>query len=156
MRLDRRGLVPWLMLGSGVMCLWCSFLSGVAGWLAGSDIAGREARAAYAATAQALGQQQLPELGVLVTRLDRNGPAAAAGMMRGDLIVAINGTYVEDARDLRDQLDRFAVGDTVQLRLLRNEGEQTVQVRLAPFPDNPRRPYLGIYFTARGEEPADL
>jgi hypothetical protein len=29
-------------------------------------------------------------------------------------------------------------------------------VRLDTFPDDNQRPYLGIYYTARAEEPADL
>jgi hypothetical protein len=44
----------------------------------------------------------------------------------------------------------------VRLTLLRGDGEQAVSLRLDPFPGDGRRPYLGIYFTARGEEPADL
>ncbi|HWQ11832.1 MAG TPA: PDZ domain-containing protein [Roseiflexaceae bacterium] len=155
MRLERRGLLPWLILSSAVLCLWCSFLSAAGGWLAGSDIAAREARAGFAATA-AVEQQALPELGVLVTRLDRTGPAAAAGLQRGDLIVAINGAHVQDARDLRAQLLSYQVGDTVRLTLLREQGEEDVAVRLAPSPADARRPYLGVYYTARGEEPADL
>lgn len=155
MRLERRGLLPWLVLGAAVLCLWCSLLSAAGGWLAGSDIAGREARAGYAATA-AVAQQELPELGVLVTRLDRTGPAAAAGVVRGDMIVAINGAHVQDARDLREQLAVHQVGDVVRLTLLRDQGEEDVAIRLAAFPNDARRPYLGVYYTARGEEPADL
>ena len=155
MRLERRGLLPWLILGAAMLCLWCSFLSGVGGWLAGSDIAGREARARYEATSVAAGPV-LPELGVLVTRTDRTGPAATAGVERGDLIVAINGEHVQDARDLREQLAAYQVDETVRLTLLRDHGEQDVDVRLGAFPGDARRPYLGVYYTARGEEPADL
>jgi membrane-associated protease RseP (regulator of RpoE activity) len=154
MRLERRGLLPWLILGMTVLCLWCSFLSGVGGWLAGSDIAAREARARYEATSVAGGD--LPELGVLVTRLDRGGPAAEAGVVRGDVIVAINGEHVQDARDLRMQLGAHRAGETVRLTLLSEQGEQDVSVRLAPYPGDARRPYLGVYYTARGDEPADL
>ena len=75
---------------------------------------------------------------------------------RGDVIVAIEGVYVQDARDLRDQLLRYRAGDTVRLTLRRDQGEQVVNVALGAFPGNPRLPYLGVYYTARGEEPADL
>ncbi|MEN9937802.1 MAG: hypothetical protein RLZZ387_4381 [Chloroflexota bacterium] len=155
MRLERRRLLPWVLLGTTVLCLWCSFISAVGGWLAGSDIAGREARARFSATAEAAGEA-LPELGVLVTRLDRAGPAALAGVERGDLIVALNGSYIQDARDLRDQLAPYREGETVRLTLLREQGEEIVSVELGAFPGDTRRPYLGVYYTARGEEPADL
>jgi PDZ domain-containing secreted protein len=154
MRLERRGLLPWLIFGSTVLCLWCSFLSGLGGWLAGSDIAAREARVRYEATSAA--DTVLPELGVLVVRTDRTGPAATAGVERGDLIVAINGEHVQDARDLREQLNTLRAGEIIRLTLLRERGEQELDVRLAAFPGDERRPYLGVYYTARGEEPADL
>ncbi|WP_448542696.1 S1C family serine protease [Roseiflexus sp.] len=139
---------------AALLCAWCGVFAGVGGWVAGRDMGRREARLELSATAAV--QPVLPELGVLVTRLDRSGPAARAGVARGDVIVAIDGVYVQDARDLRDQLLRYRVGDTVRLTLLRDRGEQTVNVVLDAFPGNPRMPYLGVYYTARGEEPADL
>jgi S1-C subfamily serine protease len=134
--------------------MWCGVFAGVGGWVAGRDIGRREARLELSATAAV--QPVLPDLGVLVTRLDRSGPAARAGVTRGDVIVAIEGVYVQDARDLRERLLRYRPGDTVRLTLLRDRGEQTVNVVLDAFPGNPRMPYLGVYYTARGEEPADL
>jgi PDZ domain-containing secreted protein len=154
MRFERRGLLPWLVLGAALLCLWCSFLSGLGGWLAGSDIAAREARARYEASSGV--DAGLPELGVLVVRTDRTGPAADAGIERGDLIVAINGQHVQDARDLREQLNTLRSGAIIRLTVLREQGEQDVDVRLATFPGDERRPYLGVYYTARGEAPADL
>lgn len=120
----------------------------------GQDLASRAARAEFA-TAGAI-RADLPELGVLVTRLDRGGPSAQAGVQRGDLIVAINGADLQDARDLRDQLQGFHVGDTVNLTIQRDITKMMIVVVLAPFPGDNHLPYLGIYFTARAEEPADL
>ncbi|MCS6939158.1 MAG: PDZ domain-containing protein [Roseiflexaceae bacterium] len=149
---------PWWIAGLiaaiAFLCIWCGVFAGIGGWVAGRDIGRREARLELSATAAL--QPVLPELGVLVTRLDRNGPAARAGVARGDVIVAIEGVYVQDARDLRDQLLRYRAGDTVRLTILRDRDEQTVSVALGAFPGNPRLPYLGVYYTARGEEPADL
>ncbi|MGQ9547957.1 MAG: PDZ domain-containing protein [Roseiflexus sp.] len=139
---------------AALLCMWCGVFAGFGGWVAGRDIGRREARLELSATAAV--QPALPDLGVLVTRLDRSGPAARAGVARGDVIVAIEGIYVQDARDLREQLLRYRVGDTVRLTLLRDRGEQIVNVALDAFPGDPRMPYLGVYYTARGEEPADL
>jgi hypothetical protein len=43
----------------------------------------------------------------------------------------------------------------VRLTVLR-EHEEDLPVRLGRFPGDDTRPYLGIYYTARGDEPADL
>ncbi|MBK9712909.1 MAG: PDZ domain-containing protein [Kouleothrix sp.] len=154
MKIDRRVSLPWLFAGALVACAWCSFLSGLGGWIMGRDLGGREQEALFATTIAV--RADLPPLGVLITRLDRDGPAARAGLQRGDLIVALDGAHVEDARDLRDQLRSYRSGDTVQLRVQSDQGETDIPVPLAPFPGDTRRPYLGIYYTARGDDPADL
>ena len=155
MKLERRLPLPWLIVGIVVACIWCSFLSGLGGWIMGRDLAGREQQELLA-TAIAE-RADLPPLGVLVTRLDRTGPAALGGIHRGDTIVAIDGAHIEDARDLRDHLRTYHSGDTVRLTVLRDVGgEEDVMLKLAAFPGDSRRPYLGVYFTARGDEPADV
>ena len=42
MKLDRRMSVPWLLAGALIACAWCSFLSGIGGWIMGRDLAQRE------------------------------------------------------------------------------------------------------------------
>jgi PDZ domain-containing secreted protein len=153
MRLGRRAALPWVVGGALILCLWCSFLSGLGGWIMGQDLARREEQARFA-TASTL-RQDRPPLGVLITRLDRDGPAATAGLRAGDTVVAINDMQVESARDLRDRVLGFHPGDIVRLTVLRDR-EEDVNVRLQPFPNDNGRPYLGIYYTARGDEPADL
>lgn len=154
MGLDRRWVPAALALGAVLLCSWCSLLSGAGGWMIGSDIAVREARVRFDATATA--ESNLPPLGVLVTRLDRGGPADRAGVLRGDVIVKIDGVEVQDARDLRDALLRLNPGGRTRLTIDRGDGPRDVQVELAAFPDDQRRAYMGIYYTARAEEPADL
>ena len=154
MKMERRVPLPWLIAGALVSCVWCSFLSGLGGWMMGKDLAAREQRAIY--ETEIAVRADLPQLGILVTRLDPKGPAARVGIQRGDTITAINGAHLQDARDLRNRLQDFQSGDTVRLTVLRESGEEDMAVRLADFPGDSRRPYLGIYYTARGEEPADL
>lgn len=137
-----------------VLCAWCGLFSALGGWLVGRDMGQRQASAMFAT---ALAQQNdLPPLGVLVTRLDRTGAAARAGITRGDVITAIDRVPVQDARDLRDALQAYKPGDMPQLDVLRQQGTETVPVQLDPFPGMQGKPYLGIYYTARGEEPGDL
>ena len=155
MKLERRLPLPWLIVGAVVACVWCSFLSGLGGWIMGREMAGREQQALFAT--EIASRANLPLLGVLVTRLDRTGPAARSGIQRGDTIVAIDKIHIEDARDLRDRLRAYHSGDTVSLSIVRDlGGEENLSVRLDPFPGDSRRPYLGVYFTARGDEPADI
>src|SRR5262249_1260199 len=134
--------------------VWCSFLSGLGGWVMGRDLTSRADRAQFATETAA--RSNLQPLGVLVVRLDRAGPAARAGIARNDMIVAVDGAPIEDARDLLDQLRAFHAGDMVRLTLLRDQGPVDVSVRLDPFPGDGPRPYLGIYYTARVDEPGDV
>jgi PDZ domain-containing secreted protein len=154
MKLERRVSLPWLIAGALVSCVWCSFLSGLGGWIMGRDLAAREQHALY--ETEIATRADLPQLGVLVTRLDRGGPAERVGIQRGDTITAINGAHLEDVRSLRDHLRDFHSGDTIRLTVLRERGEEDISVRLDPFPGDSGRPYLGIYYTARGDEPGDL
>jgi PDZ domain-containing secreted protein len=154
MKMERRVPLPWLIAGALVSCVWCSFLSGLGGWIMGRDLAAREQQALY--RTEIAERADLPQLGVMVTRLDPTGPAARVGIQRGDTVTAVNGAHLEDARDLRERLRDFRSGDTVQLTVLRERGEEDLSVRLERFPGDNNRPYLGIYYTARGDEPADL
>ena len=154
MKLERRVSLPWLIAGTLVSCVWCSFLSGLGGWIMGRDLTAREQHALYETAVAA--RADLPQLGVLVTRLDRAGPAQRVGIERGDMITAFNGAQLEDARDMRGHLDDFHPGNTVQLTVLRERGQEDITVQLASFPGDSLRPYLGIYYTARGDDPADL
>ncbi|GAB4110929.1 MAG: hypothetical protein Fur005_17580 [Roseiflexaceae bacterium] len=154
MSIGRRLALTAAAVGVIVLCGWCSLLSGIGGWMIGSDIAGREAGVRFRATATA--GAVLPPLGMLVTRLERGGPAAQAGIVRGDIVVAADGAPVQDARDLQTSLKRLRPGDRIRLTIDRGDGPRDIEVTLGSFPDAAERPYLGIYFTARAEEPADL
>jgi PDZ domain-containing secreted protein len=154
MKLERRVPLPWLIAGTLVSCVWCSFLSGLGGWVMGRDLTAREQHALYETAVAA--RVDLPPLGVLVTRLDRAGPAQRVGIARGDMITAVNGVHLEDARDLRSHLDDFHPGDNVRLTVIREQGEEDITLRLGSFPGDSLRPYVGIYYTARGDDPADL
>jgi PDZ domain-containing secreted protein len=154
MKLERRVSLPWLFAGTLVSCIWCSFLSGLGGWIMGRDLTAREQHALYETAVAA--RADLPQLGVLVTRLDRAGPAQRVGIARGDTITAFNGAHLEDARDLRGHLDDFHPGDNVRLTVQRERGEEDITLLLGNFPGDSLRPDLGIYYTARGDDPADL
>ncbi len=59
--------------------------------------------------------------GVLVTKMEAGGPAARAGLQLGDVIVAIGGRDIRDARDLLDQFLTRTVGEELTLGIMRAE-----------------------------------
>ncbi|MBC8074752.1 MAG: PDZ domain-containing protein, partial [Chloroflexales bacterium] len=92
---------------------------------------------------------------VIVTRVDREGPAYRAGIAPADVIVAVDGAAITDVPALRDALARLRPGDTVQLTVRHSGGDHTVPVRLTHLPGGSGA-YLGIYYTARADEPGDV
>jgi len=71
----------------------------------------------------------LPERdGLLVRGVEEGGPAARAGIERGDLIVAAGGVPVTRADDLYETLDRAEPGATLELALVRGTDERSVVV----------------------------
>jgi serine protease Do len=62
------------------------------------------------------------------------GPAAAAGLQEGDIVLAIAGTQIDREHPLDAVLSAYAPGQSVSLRILRNGQEQTVNVTLGTRP----------------------
>ncbi len=57
--------------------------------------------------------------GIIVDDVFPGGPAAAAGLKRGDVIIAVNGKQVEDAGGLRFRLATLDMGGTATVTALR-------------------------------------
>ena len=55
---------------------------------------------------------------------------AAEGIILGDVIQKVNGVKVSDYNELRDELERYQVGETVTLELARDERRVTADVLL--------------------------
>jgi serine protease Do len=68
--------------------------------------------------------------GAIVAEMESGGPAAAAGLQPGDVILAIGGEPVQTVSDLQNQLVRLEPGSTVMLNLIRANRRIEVQVRL--------------------------
>src|SRR2546425_3821876 len=71
------------------------------------------------------------ERGVLVVRLDPKGPAARAGMKPGDIIVAIAGQPVKNLSELRVEIARHKIGETVDVAGRRPKASMARKVTLA-------------------------
>jgi serine protease Do len=72
--------------------------------------------------------------GALVAEVVENSAAAAAGLKRGDVIVAIDGRPVADSRSLRLQIGQIRPGRDVEVRYVRDGRERTATARLNPAP----------------------
>ncbi|MGQ0444718.1 MAG: DegQ family serine endoprotease [Beijerinckiaceae bacterium] len=78
-------------------------------------------------------------MGALVADLSANGPAADAGLRRGDLITAIDGHDVDDPEGLGYRLATRPLGGTASLALLRKGKPVTASIKLMPAPEFPAR-----------------
>ncbi|MDZ7772527.1 MAG: trypsin-like peptidase domain-containing protein [Balneolaceae bacterium] len=66
-------------------------------------------------------ENNLPAVsGLLVTSVNRDGPAFEGGIMPGDIIVRIGEERVKQERHARALYRRYAEGDTMRVELLRN------------------------------------
>ena len=71
--------------------------------------------------------------GVLVNTVAESGPAAKAGIRRGDVIVAFDGKPVTDGNTLRNQIAGTAPGTQVKLKIVREKREQEIPVTLGEY-----------------------
>ena len=90
-------------------------------------------------------QQLGVDEGVLILKVAPNGPAADAGLQGtsrdrsghlrlGDIIVAIDGKPIKNAKDLYAVLEGYQVGDAVTITILRDEQKKDVKVTLQEAP----------------------
>jgi len=72
--------------------------------------------------------------GVLVSDVLPGSPAEKARLKRGDVVVALNGTPVEDANDLRMHVARIVPGKTATLTIVRSGETRKIDVRVGELP----------------------
>src|SRR5712671_6092399 len=68
--------------------------------------------------------------GALVSSVEKNSPAANAGVERGDIIREINGTKIDDPDTLKLKVGEAAPGSTLSMKVLRNGSEKTLSVKV--------------------------
>jgi serine protease Do len=72
--------------------------------------------------------------GALVSQPQENSPASKAGIEAGDVITAVNGEEVKDARDLAKKIGAMLPKNEVKLSILRNGKQKTVSLTLGEMP----------------------
>lgn len=85
-------------------------------------------------TAASLGLSE--DKGALISEVMADGPAASAGLKVQDAILEVNGTEIEDSRDLARKIADFAPGATVKVKVWRSDKEKTLNVKLGKFPNS--------------------
>jgi serine protease Do len=74
--------------------------------------------------------------GALVAEPQASGPAAKAGIESGDVITAVNGETVKDARELARTIGGLAPGNSVKLDVLHKGQNKVVNLTLGQLPNS--------------------
>ncbi len=73
--------------------------------------------------------------GALVAEPQANGPAVKAGIEAGDVITAVDGKPVKDARDLAKKIGALPPKTSIKLSVLHKGAEKTVSLMLGELPE---------------------
>jgi serine protease Do len=76
--------------------------------------------------------------GALVSSVEKDGPAAHAGIVAGDVILAVGGRPIERFGELSSSIAAMKPGSDASLALWRNGKEQTVSVKVAELKEQPQ------------------
>ena len=69
--------------------------------------------------------------GAIVGKVEKDSPAAAAGLKDGDVVASVNGELVADWHDLARKIAALGPKKDAELTIIRNGSPQTVKVTLA-------------------------
>lgn len=73
--------------------------------------------------------------GALVGGVEAGGPAAKAGVERGDIITKYNGNPVHDEHELPEMVAQTPLNDTVPIEVVRDGKRMTLQAKIAELKD---------------------
>jgi serine protease Do len=73
--------------------------------------------------------------GVLIGDVEEGSPASKAGVLRGDIVVGLDGHAVSDTAAFRNQIAAGGEGKKVQLSILRDGKEKKLDVTLGRLPE---------------------
>ncbi len=101
------------------------------GWL------GVQIQPVTAGIADSLGLKEAQ--GAMVDEPQKDSPAAKAGIESGDVITAVNGAPVKDARDLARTIGMMAPDSSIKLDIVRGGQQKTISLTLSQMPTDQRQ-----------------
>jgi serine protease Do len=72
--------------------------------------------------------------GALVTDIFNDSPADKAGLMRGDVIIEVDGKKIKNVESLRNMVSQSKVGKKITIRVLRNGKSRRLYAIISEFP----------------------
>lgn len=98
---------------------------------------GAEVQSVTPEIADSLGADNLH--GAIVTGIQDGGPAAKAGLRRGDVVTSVGGQPIKSATELTKKIHATAPGSSVQLAMVRAGKQSSLSVTLGQLPHEPRQ-----------------
>ena len=74
--------------------------------------------------------------GAIVAKVEKDSPAAAAGLRDGDVVASVNGESVADSHDLARKIAALGPKHDAEISIIRDGSPQKVKVTLGALPDD--------------------
>ena len=68
--------------------------------------------------------------GVVIVKVSDNYPAGKAGLKKGDIIISINDTQIEDSTHFKYLLYKYNIGDEITIKYYRDKKTQETKLKL--------------------------
>jgi serine protease Do len=132
-----RGQRVWWVLGA----LAALGLALGAGAVAGGGLVYAVTRSGGRLPFVAAAQGRDPGYGVVVASVEADGPADKAGIVRGDVLLEVDGQWLENTADLVSVLGDIEAGSEIKVVVLHGDEQRTVSLTSG---DQNGRAYLGL------------